>query len=88
MNNIAVATTPTQVLSEENRSGQEFIVQNQGDVQMRIAFGENVTLLSQTLGIALDPGDSMSISGSSASKRVFACHVGVSGTKTIHIQRI
>lgn len=86
MTNISVATTVTEVLPAlvaGNRNGQTITLQNQSDTNIFVAIGAaNVAQLTSSLGIRLEPGDSMPIYGDSANQPISAIHGG-SGSKTL-----
>lgn len=87
MQNISVGTTETTVLAAGyDRQGRTVVLQNQSDTSMRLAIGSaNAALLTASVGLLLEPGDAMSLSGGQAQEAVSAIHGG-SGSKTLHAQ--
>jgi hypothetical protein len=64
------------------------LIQNQSDTTLRLAFGAaNIALLTSSLGLQLEAGESLVVNGAQASKGISAIHGG-SGSKTAHVQRV
>lgn len=88
MQNINVTTAATQIVAAGNRGQAALLIQNQSDTTMRLAIGaENVALLSASVGIQLEAGESIVVEGLSASHSVSAIHGGT-GNKVAHWQLV
>jgi hypothetical protein len=88
MQNVNITTNATVIVPAGNRGQAALLVQNQSDTTMRMAAGAgNIALLSGTLGIVLEAGESIVIEGQSASAAVSAIHAGT-GNKVAHWQLV
>lgn len=88
MQNVNVTTSATVIVAAGNRGNAALLIQNQSDTTMRLAIGtENVALLTSSLGVQLEAGESIVIEGESASRAISAIHGG-SGDKVAHWQLI
>lgn len=89
MQNVNVTTSATEILAAStDRRGQEIVLQNQSDTTMRLAFGaDNAVLLTASLGLQLEAGESVTIAGSTVMRKISAIHGG-SGSKVLHWQTV
>lgn len=88
MQNVSVTTAVTTILPAGPRSDGNYIIQNQSDTTMYLAIGTvNAALLTSSLGLILEAGDTIILGTGSASQLISAIHGG-SGSKTAHWQRV
>lgn len=87
MQNVSVTTSVTEVIAPGAITSGTIFIQNQSDTTMRLAFGYNVSSLTSSLGIVLEAGEAIPVSGPEAEAGCSAIHGG-SGSKTLHWQRI
>lgn len=87
MNNVNVTTSITAILTLDQITSGVVVIQNQSDTTMRLAFGPNIPNLTAALGIVLEAGDALTLSGPELAAGCSAIHGG-SGSKVLHWQRI
>ncbi len=79
MPNCNVQTTATSVLTAGNRNFS-VVLQNNSDTNIRFAVGTDpIAELSSTVGVLLEPGDSATLDGKSASEPISAISTGSAG---------
>lgn len=88
MLNVDITTAVTSIIAAGNRQGRTLVIQNQSDTTMRLAIGApNIALLTDALGIQLEPAESIALAGADATHAVAAIHAG-SGDKVAHYQLV
>ena len=86
MQNVNVGVTVTQILPAAPRAERIAYLQNQSDTTLYLALNDtNAVLLTASLGLKLEPGDSLILSGANTSQGISAIH-GATGTKVLHYQ--